>query len=359
MKRASNKKLNEIPSSNETILPRIGNNNQKNKLPNQKRSSSKVSIKEESLFSRNKVTPRIKLSKPNNKNKNINIIVSSSNINDKKSFEGKNEDFNEKRKKRLQQEKKEQERDRKVYEQTLKEYQEKNKSKHRKESNEKSKDNDTVQLPRIKVSEKRAQEILEEGGMLDAYKYLIVQLCKNGLPEGNIFDYASYVIQNYEKKWKEKKYKLQQEKFENYWKEKKELIEKNKNFADEETIKALNRSLEEREINKIIKSLDRSRSSRHYTSFKINKKKSEKIIKIKNKNKLFIEQKGGDFNEGKKKENSLSKNKNKMKLTIENTKYGKEDNKQLKSLKSINKTNSKSISTSVNENKKIIDNKKK
>ena len=34
----------------------------------------------------------------------------------------------------------------------------------------------------IKISEKKAQNILEEGGMLDAYKYLIIQLCKNGLP---------------------------------------------------------------------------------------------------------------------------------------------------------------------------------
>ena len=59
----------------------------------------------------------------------------------------------------------------------------------------------------LKISEKKAQTILEEGGMLDAYKYLIVQLCKNGLPTGNLFEYSAYVIKNYEKKWKEKKVK--------------------------------------------------------------------------------------------------------------------------------------------------------
>ena len=64
--------------------------------------------------------------------------------------------------------------------------------------------------------------------MLDAYKYLIIQLCKNGLPTGNLFEYSAYVIKNYEKKWKEKKYKIEQEKFDNYWKEKKEQIEKNR-----------------------------------------------------------------------------------------------------------------------------------
>ena len=45
----------------------------------------------------------------------------------------------------------------------------------------------------IKISEKKAQNILEEGGMLDAYKYLIIQLCKNGLPTGNLFEYSAYM----------------------------------------------------------------------------------------------------------------------------------------------------------------------
>ena len=143
--------------------------------------------------------------------------------------------------------------------------------------------------------------------MFDAYKYLLEQLCKNGLPSGDIFEYSSYIIQNYEKKWKEKKFKLSQEKVENYWKEKKEEIEKNKNIKNSEII-AINRSIEEREINKIIKSLDRSRSSRHHQNFsKLLKKKSENIlIKLNNKNKVFIEQKDRNNNNENNK-NSLSK----------------------------------------------------
>ena len=59
-------------------------------------------------------------------------------------------------------------------------------------------------FPKIKINESKANDILEEGGMFDAYKYLLEQLCKHGLPSGNIFEYASYVIKNYEKKWKKK-----------------------------------------------------------------------------------------------------------------------------------------------------------
>ena len=91
--------------------------------------------------------------------------------------------------------------------------------------------------------------------MLDAYKYLIVQLCKNGFPTGNLFEYSAYVIKNYEKKWKEKKSKMTKEKVEKYWQEKKEEIKNfkktNNTIEDENKIKAFNRSLEEREINKI------------------------------------------------------------------------------------------------------------
>ena len=35
--------------------------------------------------------------------------------------------------------------------------------------------------------------------MLDAYKHVLAQLCKQGLPTGNIFEYASIVVKNYEK----------------------------------------------------------------------------------------------------------------------------------------------------------------
>ena len=56
--------------------------------------------------------------------------------------------------------------------------------------------------------------------MLDAYKYLVIQLCKNGLPTGNLFEYSAFVIRNYEKKWKEKKSKMTKEKIDKYYEEK-------------------------------------------------------------------------------------------------------------------------------------------
>ena len=84
------------------------------------------------------------------------------------------------------------------------------------------------------------------------------------------------------KKNGKKKYKLNNEKLELYWKEKKEFDEKNKNLKNNKMIKAINKSLEERETNKIIKSLDRSRSSLHHQDLNKSKKKPEKnIIKIK------------------------------------------------------------------------------
>ena len=117
--------------------------------------------------------------------------------------------------------------------------------------------------------------------MLDAYKYLLLQLCKNGFPTGNLFEYAAIVVQNYEKKWKEKKSQMTKDKVEQYWQEKKIEIENfeksnNKSIEEENKMKALNRSFEEREINKIIKNLDKSRSSRHKQEFpKFNKNKDE------------------------------------------------------------------------------------
>ena len=55
-----------------------------------------------------------------------------------------------------------------------------------------------------KFTEKKTHNILKENGILDAYKYLIINLCKNGLPKGNLFEYSAYIRKKYEKKWKEK-----------------------------------------------------------------------------------------------------------------------------------------------------------
>ena len=106
--------------------------------------------------------------------------------------------------------------------------------------------------PTIKISEKKAQKILEEGGMLDAYKYLITQLCKCGLPDGNLFEYASVVIRNYEKKWKEKKSQMTKEKIEKYFENKKKEVD---------ATGEINKTLENRDLNLFIKNLDKSRSN--------------------------------------------------------------------------------------------------
>ncbi len=48
----------------------------------------------------------------------------------------------------------------------------------------------------------------------------MITLCKNGLPSGNLYEYAAYTIQNYEKKWKQLKLKEKKEMVNKYWEEK-------------------------------------------------------------------------------------------------------------------------------------------
>lgn len=292
MKKANTKK--STSKSKEVKLPKIGSNSQKNKSPVASSNSKNKNTKNTKETKNLKTTTSIK--KPNP----ISIKI---------------DETNEKRKKRLQQEKKEEERDKKIYEQIRKEYQEeKIKSRVNTEVNPIKRlyspknngiDLDKIQLPKIKISEKKTQAILEEGGMLDAYKHLVIQLCKNGLPTGNLFEYSAIVIRNYEKKWREMKSKQNKEKLEQYWKEKKEQIAKFENLKkksidkkktndkavkeEEKKIKALNRSLEHREINKLIQSMDRSRSSRNHQDFgpfatkKKNKNENNLVVSVQQK----------------------------------------------------------------------------
>ena len=301
------KKNNTKKSTNSknAKLPQIKNNNQKSKSPD-KNATSKSKGK------------KISNAKSNN---NINSLKTAPNVNDSNAVLLKLAETNEKRKKRLEQEKKEEERDKKIYEQVLKEFQE-NKNKTNRETNPRKrltspKNNDfdinSIKLPKINISEKKTQNILEDGGMLDAYKYLITQLCKNGLPTGNLFEYSALVIKNYEKKWKEKKSKMNKEKLEQYWKEKKNEVENfekqqkkdadkklpnTKKLAEEENkMKALNKSIERREINKLIQNMDRSRSSRNHQSFASVKNKSDlKLPPIDDKMKVSVQQKEGKSN---------------------------------------------------------------
>ena len=222
MKKTNPKKTNESTTDN-SKLPNINKNA---KSPAEKSKSPKGS-----KTGANK----------GKKNENETNIKTTSNVENKEDIAKKMEELKEKKKKRLEKEKKEEERDRKVYEQVVKEFQgnktraspEKNVVKRLTKTNKNNESEfginslNNIQLPQIKISEKKTQAILEESGMLDAYKYLIIQLCKKGFPTGNLFEYSAYVIKNYEKKWKEKKSKMKKEEVEKYWEEKKEEV---KNF---------------------------------------------------------------------------------------------------------------------------------
>ena len=160
----------------------------------------------------------------------------------------------EQRKKRLQEAKKEEEKEIKLYAQLIEEYKNNGKDKNKKEKIE-----DNPKIP--KISGQKAQKILEDGGMLDAYKYVLAQLCKHGLPDGNIFEYASVVVKNYEKKWKEKKSKMIKEKIDKYYEEKQKELKMT--LETEGEIRKVNKSLEHRKELKFIRSLDKSRSGRN------------------------------------------------------------------------------------------------
>ena len=161
----------------------------------------------------------------------------------------------EQRKKRLHQAKLDEEKELEIYSKLIEEY--KNNIKIKRNKNLLIEENLKIPI----ISSQKAQKILEEGGMLDAYKYVLYQLCRIGLPTGNVFDYSSYFIKKYEKKWKEKKSKMLKDKIDKYYEEKQKEI--NNNLDKEGEIKKVNKSLEHREEYKFIKNLDKSRSKRN------------------------------------------------------------------------------------------------
>ena len=165
-------------------------------------------------------------------------------------------ELRQQRKQRIKQAKKEELKEIKVYEKLIEEY----KSGKIKKSIKKNKNEINEDNAKMIISTKKAQNILEEGGMLDAYKYVLAQLCKNGLPSGNVFEYASIVVKNYEKKWKEKKSQLMKDKIDKYYEKKQKEIEQN--TENEGEIK-VNKSLEHRDELKFIQNLDKSRSGRN------------------------------------------------------------------------------------------------
>jgi len=92
------------------------------------------------------------------------------------------------------------------------------------------------------------------------------------LPPGNLYEYCSELIKNYEKEWKKKKYKIINEKIQKYFDDKKKLLiglnnkndKKNNNNNNINLNLNLNlqyKVLEKREDNQFIKKLDKSRST--------------------------------------------------------------------------------------------------
>ena len=198
----------------------------------------------------------------------------------------------------------------------------------------------------FKITEKKAQNILKEGGMMDAYEYLISQLCKNGLPTGNLFEYASFVIKSYEKIWKDRKSKELKNKVEQYW------IDKEKQALNS----ALrNKSLEHRKSYNFIKSLDRSRSSLKIQD-NPNKKEVDEETNIKpitTKNKNRSKSKNNKNNNNNKKVNNNNNNNNTNNNTnnknikkVNNTNNNKPNNKSNTNNNKPNTNNNKSKSKS-------------
>lgn len=233
----------------------------------------------------------------------------------------KNEDFKEKRLKRIAQSKLEEEKNKKIYDKIVQEYKDKKSSPEKLNTNrnkntdkntnstKNSNSNNTSvnknnlfteqELPKINISEEKVTEILKENGILDAYQSLVIELCKNGLPLGSLFEYSADYVQSYEKKWKSKKSKACKKEVENYWKEKKKELdnyEKEKSNGDNNNIntisteedikmKLLDKNLKERELNVFIKSLDKSRSTIGKKEITPKMKQKEEELKINNKDK--------------------------------------------------------------------------
>ena len=254
----------------------------------------------------------------------------------------------------------------------------------------------------IKISQKYAKKILEESGIIEAYKHLIKNLCKNGMPEGNVYDYCSEYVKNFERVWQKIKFRMLNKKIEEHFKEKKkELIEKNENNISNKFF----RILEQRNEMKFVKKLDKSRSSLHIIKRKeiipqeniknnennnkfitielkenkniiLDRKNSinKKNIQIKNNNQLKkllpksnkvtfnIKLKKNENEENKKEEikeeikENIEKDKIKKEIKEKNKKNSKEKEKQKKNDKGENENNSKN-STLLNNNKIDEDNK--
>jgi len=50
--------------------------------------------------------------------------------------------------------------------------------------------------------EKEKKTVLETSGILDAYNFLLKEVCRYGLPKGNVYEFAAISILKYERKMK-------------------------------------------------------------------------------------------------------------------------------------------------------------
>ena len=190
--------------------------------------------------------------------KKINKIKEKENLNKKESnhiiifpriTKEKMEEIKLRRDKRLNQEKK----DDIAFKKILKDYEEE------KQPNKKNKINIYNLDFQLAINTRQVLSILEDSGIIEAYKYLINSIEKTGWPKKDLYKYSSNIIKGYESKWKKKKIKKRNEITEKYFEDKLKHYKEEKNKGNE-NIK-LFRVLKAREENKFIKKLDKSRSS--------------------------------------------------------------------------------------------------
>ena len=207
----------------------------------------------------------------------------------------------------------------------------------------------------IKINYLNAQKILEESGMIEAYKQLIKNLCQNGMPEGNVYNYCSDFIKNFERVWQKMKYKKLSKQIEEHFKEKKELYIKNN---ENNTKNKYFRVLEQREEMQFIKKLDKSRSSlrviKRINILDPNKNNNEATINNIMNKKLYKNYERKSINKIKPIENKNILTSNKLTFNIAlkkklNNEKQKEifENSKIENIKENNKDNYK-------ENKKLI-----
>ena len=270
-------------------------------------------------------------------------------------------EIRQQRKKRLMQEKKNEKKEIEIYEKLVEEFKSNSKEKNLKTIQNKTGEN----TQKINISSKKAQIILEEGGMLDAYKEVLAQLCKNGLPEGNIFEFSSYVVKNYEKKWKEKKSKEIKNKIDQHFEGKQK--ENDKTLLTEGGVRIINKSLQYRDELKFIQSLDKTRSKRNVVPrINVTPPKNDRFsylgINYLENLKLENEQNELKIIEKAKKEKSIASIK--LKDSKAETKSKTENNnnsnsKEVKPKETQSNNNSNNIKNNISANKRNIKNKKK